>query len=374
MRETTRNFQATRRALLGRFAAAGAAAAFMPLASRAQAPAAGRVIPIADMHSHLGIVGRTRSPADLATEMKTHGATLVSWAIVGDAPWLGNGPKGVIQQGEPTPAELSAFFEKTLDGMLAYAQQNQLAIVRTAADVDAAVGGKHSVLLASESAEFISADLAPLKKAFDKGLRQMQLVHYIRNPIGDYSTASPVHNGLSPLGRDLVKACEAHGILLDLAHCSTPAIDHALEIATKPMIWSHGWVDSDAGNYRDAYGYLMRRLSIDQAKKIAARGGVVGLWGLGLRQPAQAYGWKVGQQDRAGYAREVAKLVNMIGADHVAFGTDIAGMGNEWAINDYSHVREIVQLLEGQKLDAATIEKIASGNFARVLKATLPAA
>jgi membrane dipeptidase len=257
--------------------------------------------------------------------------------------------------------------------MLAYARQNQLAIVRTGADVDAAMGGKHSVLLASESAEFISTDLAPLKKAFDLGLRQLQLVHYIRNPIGDFSTASPVHNGLSPLGRDLVKACESHGILLDLAHCSTPAIDHAMEIATKPMVWSHGWVDSDAGGYRDQYGYLMRRLSIDQAKKIAARGGVVGLWGLGLRQPSQAYGWKVGMQDRAGYAREVAKLVNMIGADHVAFGTDIAGVGSEWAINDYGHVREIVQLLEGQKLDAATIEKVAFGNFARVLKATLPA-
>jgi hypothetical protein len=91
MRKTTRDFQATRRALLGRLAGVGAAAAFMPLVSRAQAPAPGRVIPIADMHSHLGIVGRTRSPADLATEMKTHGATLVSWSIVGDAPWLGNG-------------------------------------------------------------------------------------------------------------------------------------------------------------------------------------------------------------------------------------------------------------------------------------------
>src|SRR6186713_762906 len=104
MRETSKAFEA-RRALLGRLASLGAAAAFMPLQGFAQAPAR---IPIADMHSHLGIVGRTRSPADLATEMKTHGATLVSWSIVGDAPWLGNGPKGVIQQGEPTLAELSA--------------------------------------------------------------------------------------------------------------------------------------------------------------------------------------------------------------------------------------------------------------------------
>ncbi|AYQ28272.1 MULTISPECIES: dipeptidase [unclassified Polaromonas] len=370
MRDMSKAFQ-DRRALLGRLAGMGAAAAFMPLAGFAQAPAR---VPIADMHSHLGIVGRTRSPADLATEMKTHGATLVSWAVVGDALWLAYGPKGIVQKSEPTPAELSAFFEKTLSGMVTYAEQNQLAIVRTGADVDAALGGKHSVLLASESAEFISTDLAPLKKAFDMGLRQLQLVHYIRNPIGDFSTASPVHKGLSPLGRDVIKACEAQGILVDLAHCSTQALEHAFETATKPMIWSHGWVDSDAGEYRDQYGYLMRRLSVAQAKKIAAGGGVVGLWGLGLRQPANAFGWKVGLQDRAGYARELARLVGMIGADHVALGTDIAGVGDDWTTNDYSHVREVVQLLEGQKLDAATIEKVAFGNFARVLKATLPKA
>lgn len=360
----------TRRFVLEGLVGAGLAALF-PLSVRAQAPSTPVVI--ADMHSHLGVVGRTRSPADLATEMKAHGATLVSWAVVADAPWLGNNTRGVIQTGEPTAAELLAFFEKTLGNMRAYAEQNQLAIVRTAADVDAALAGKHSVLLASESAEFLNGDVSQLKIAFDLGIRQMQLVHYIRTPIGDASTMEPVHNGLSVAGRELVKACETHGILVDLAHCSASAIDQALEVAAKPLVWSHGWVHTQSGGPRDSSGYLRRRLSVEQAKKIAARGGVVGLWGLGRNQQGVS-DWNVRTQDRPGYAREMVKLVNLLGADHVAFGSDIAGMGSEWALNDYSHLRDVVTLLENQKLDAATIEKVAYGNFARVLKATLPAA
>jgi membrane dipeptidase len=76
--------------------------------------------------------------------------------------------------------------------------------------------------------------------------------------------------------------------------------------------------------------------------------------------------------DRPAYAKELAKLVNLLGADHVAFGTDIAGLGDSWIVDNYGHVREVVQLLEAEKLSTATIEKVASGNYARVLRATLP--
>jgi len=373
MHTMTTHTPITRRSLLAQFVGAGLGSA-LPFAGLAQTPAgSSSPMVMADMHSHLGVVGRTRSPADLATEMRAHSATLVSWAVVADAPWLGNNVRGVVQTGEPTGAELWAFFEKTVATMRAYAEQNQLALVRTGVEVDAALAGRHSVVLASESAEFLSGDVSGLRAAFDLGIRQMQLVHYIRTPIGDASTSEPVHKGLSDAGRELVGACEALGILVDLSHCSAAAIDQALAASTKPLVWSHGWVHADSGSHRDSLGYLQRRLSMEQARKIAARGGVVGLWGLGVRQPNAGY-WNVGLQDRAGYVREVVKLINLIGADHVAFGSDIAGMGSEWALNDYGHLREVVKLLEASKLEAATIEKVAYGNFARVLKATLPAA
>jgi membrane dipeptidase len=172
------------------------------------------------------------------------------------------------------------------------------------------------------------------------------------------------------MGKRLVEACNAKGVLVDLAHSTAPAVDQALEIAKAPPIWSHGWVDGQGGDWRDQYGYLSRRLSLAHAKKIAARGGVVGLWGLGLSRPG-ASAWSVTARDTRAYAKELASLAGKIGADHVGLGTDIEGVGPNWAVNDYGHVRTVVDHLEEMKLEASVIERLAYGNYARVLKAVL---
>ena len=63
----------------------------------------------------------------------------------------------------------------------------------------------------------------------------------------------------------------------------------------------------------------------------------------------------------------------MIGADHVALGTDIEGVGSNWAVNSYADVRRVIEHLEGMKLGAAVVEKLAYENYARVLKSALHA-
>src|SRR6185503_16374551 len=107
------------------------------------------------------------------------------------------------------------------------------------------------------------------------------------------------------------------------------------------------------------------------ARKIAAKGGVVGLWGFGLSRRDAL--WPVWQNDQAGYARELAKLVDLLGADHVAIGTDIEGVGANWSVNTYAHVRAVVEALQAAKLPASTIEKVAFANYARVLRSALKA-
>jgi membrane dipeptidase len=159
------------------------------------------------------------------------------------------------------------------------------------------------------------------------------------------------------------------GVLVDLAHSTGAAVDQALDIAKAPVIWSHSWVSASGGNWQDLYGFQKRALSLAHAKKIAARGGVVGLWGLGLARPNAD--WPVGQGDTRGYARQIVKLVDMIGADHVAFGTDIEGVGRTAAIDDYGQLRGVVEQLQAMKLEASVIERVAYGNYARVLKAVL---
>lgn len=335
------------------------------LALAQQAPA------IADMHSHMGLISRQRTPADLATEMRAHGTRIVAWKLVADALWLGSNNSGVYQRSTPKAGELKAYFDKTLDEMQAYAERTRLPVIRSVADLNKTSAGEPGLLFASEGADFLEGKIEDLASASKKGLRHLQLVHYIRNPVGDFQTESPDLGGLTPFGKSLITACEEQGVLVDLAHCSGQAFDQALEVGRKPMVWSHGWVQGEGGSHRDVYGYLKRRLSIERARQLAAKGGVVGLWGFGLSRGDAL--WSARQNDTTGYAKELVKLVRLLGADHVGLGTDLAGVGDSWSVNSYGQVREVIQKLEAEKLTASEIEKVASGNFLRVLQATLPA-
>jgi membrane dipeptidase len=338
-----------------------------PFASRAQ-----QRVPIADMHSHYGMILRSRMiDSGLADDMRGQQVALVAWKLVADGRWIRGTTKGIEQSSTPAPGDLAAYFNTNFDRMRAYIARHKLRTVLTPADVDACVAGDSGIVLASEGADFLEGKVENLDAAHAKGLRHLQLVHYIRTPVGDFQTEAPVHNGLSAMGKQLVEACNAKGILVDLAHSTLPSVDQALQIARSPLIWSHGWVDGDGGNWQDPYGFLKRRLSLAHAKKIAERGGVVGLWGLGLSRPG--LGWPVGSRDTWSYAREIAKLVDRIGADHVAFGTDIEGVGQDWVMNSYSDVRKVVDQLEEMKVPASVIERVAYANYARVLKAALKA-
>lgn len=326
-------------------------------------------VPISDMHSHYGMSSRRMGDSGLAQEMREQGVALVAWKLVADARWIRSTDKGIVQVSEPVPGELARYFNAALDRMGAYLTAQKLKVVLSKADVDACIAGESGVVFASEGADFLEGRIENLDAAYAKGLRHLQLVHYMRTPVGDFQTTEPVHNGLSLMGQQLVEKCGAQGVLVDLAHCTAAGVDQALAIAKVPVIWSHGWVDGDGGDWRDPYGHMKRRLSLAHAKKIAAGGGVVGLWGLGFSRPGP--GWAVGLGDTLGYAKEIASLVGKIGADHVAFGSDIEGLGTSWAINNYTHLRSVVDHLHDMKLGSSVIERVAYGNYARVLKSAM---
>ena len=328
-------------------------------------------IPLADMHSHYGLITRSLAGSGLADELRSQHVALMAWKLVADGRWIHATATGIEQVSVPEPGALAAHFAATLGRMKAYLRQHQLKTVLSAADVDACIAadGTPGVVLASEGADFLEGQLSRLDAAHAQGLRHLQLVHYIRTPVGDFQTKVPEHGGLSALGKGLVEACQAKGILVDLAHSTGDAVEQALQIARRPVVWSHSWVDRVGGRFVDPVGFLQRRLSLDLARKIAGQGGVVGLWGLGLTNPRDR--WSVRPRDTRGYANEIAQLIDWIGRDHVAFGTDIEGVGPNWSVNDYAGVRAVVDHLQDMKLPSETIQRVAYGNYARVLKAAL---
>lgn len=340
------------------FLIAGLAA---PLALPLRA-AATREIPIGDMHFHLFFVGpRPAATQPLARNMAGGGATLAAWALVGDMPWLTLAPGGFKQKGAPKGREPVAWLRDEMARVHRHIEAQGLAIVRTAGDVDRALAGDRHVVLAVEGATFTDLGAQEVATAHALDIRQIQLVHYIANPLGDLQTARPAHNGLTEQGRAVLAACQRLGILVDLAHCSDQAARDALRDAQKPMIFSHGSV-APAGrtpNWKLPV-FQARQLRLETAKMIADKGGVVGLWGLGA---------DVGKSVES-YTDRLLQMADWLGEDHVAFGSDMNALSKP-ALASFADHRRVVALMQKRRVPERRIAKIAIENYARVLKSAI---
>ena len=90
----------------------------------------------------------------------------------------------------------------------------------------------------------------------------------------------------------------------------------ALAVSKAPMVWSHSSVTRTRRPQWIMPVTQARQLSLEQAKAIAAKGGVVGLWALRS---------DVGQTPEA-YADRLSEMADWLGEDHAAFGTDMNGL------------------------------------------------
>ena len=213
-----------------------------PLAFAGRA-AAKDPIYIADMHYHLLFLGpNSASTRPLAGNMAGGQATLVAWSLVGDLPWLAATPRGFKQAGAPGAQDTVNWLQQEMQRIKAHIGEQNLKIATTPEHIAAALKGEPHVVLAVEGASFADDGIAQLHAAYDMGIRHIQLVHYIRNAIGDVQTERPRVGGLTDLGKRVVEECNGLGILIDLAHATSAAVAQALAISKVGMVWSHSSV------------------------------------------------------------------------------------------------------------------------------------
>jgi membrane dipeptidase len=293
----------------------------------------------------------------LKTEMENAGLTLLAWAISGDGRWIRRETTGIKQRATPGPGEQSAYLLEKLSSMRAYLAKTGLDFVQSAADIDAARSGAPRVVIALEGAGSAEDRMEILDEACARGLRHLQLVHYIRNGLGDFQTERPEHDGLTGLGINVVKSCNRLGILVDLAHCTRANIDAALAASSVPMVWSHSSITTVQYSWQQSSNFS-RLLRLDDAKKIAQRGGAIGLWALRST---------VGSSPD-GYANELLRMVDALGPEHVMFGTDIEGMGTYAVMDELQDLRKVADLLQERGIDDKTLRAICFDNYARCLK------
>lgn len=375
-----------RRSALRRLAAFGSLAAIRPVAGVAQSAAGSSEVggsgpaadlradtsadtsadtglrpPIADAHSHFALRPYGGPRESLKAAMQEGGVTLLAWAIPADRRWLRNGPHGVEPVGTPSAGPLAAGFFADLEGMKRYLAQEGLPAALTPADVDSAASGAAHVVMAAEGADFLEGRPDGLPRAYESGLRHLQLVHYIASPVGDRQTDAPTQGGLSAFGVQVVQACNRLGVLVDLAHSTSDSIARALEVSSVPVIWSHSQLTTTPYSWHQAPN-LSRRLPVEDARLIARRGGAIGLWA------SSRVGWGTG-----GYASELIAMINVLGPDHVMFGTDTGGVGANALIERPSDLRRVVDDLLARGVPPSTVRAVCFDNYARCLKAAMAA-
>lgn len=344
---------------LGLLGAGAIAAATLP------AYAQGRRPYLADMHSHYGQFLPRLFGLDLNKHMQDNGVMLMAWAVVDDQKWMTAATGNLRQASVPQPGQLWDYFQARMADYEGRLRQWQVTKALVPADVDEALAGQPRLLLATESANFLEGQLDRVAAAHAMGVRHMQLVHYIQSPLGDHQTAEPVYGGLTPLGARVVAECKRLGIVVDLAHGTAALVDGALDASDAPMIWSHSWITPNGGTHANV-GFIARSLSLPAAKKIAARGGVVGLWNLRIRPEPMGLSYPVNSIND--YADEIMRMCDLIGPEHVAFGTDLEGVWPGRLMTGYGDLREVADNLGKRGLSETVLNNVFIGNYARIVK------
>jgi len=143
-----------------------------------------------------------------------------------------------------------------------------LVLATTVADIRrAAAAHKIAVLMGLEGGHMIDEDVGVLRTLAALGIRYMTLTHSLNTTWADSSGDKPVHGGLTPLGRDVVRELNRLGVMVDISHVTDKTFFDALEVTRAPVIASHSSARAIANSARN--------MTDDMLRALAKNGGVV---------------------------------------------------------------------------------------------------
>jgi microsomal dipeptidase-like Zn-dependent dipeptidase len=203
-----------------------------------------------------------------------------------------------------------------------------------------------------EGAHPLEGDLDNLDRLFERGLRIAGLTHFFDNDLGG-SLHGVSGEGLTAFGESVVRRANELGVIIDVAHASPQMVADVLALSDAPVILSHGGVKGHCDTARNLPDSLMQ--------KIADRGGLVG---IGFWDAA------VCDTTPAGIVAAIRHAIDLLGAGHVALGSDYDG-----AVTVQFDVAELAVLTQ-EMLRSGFSEKeirlVMGGNVRQFLLENLP--
>lgn len=121
---------------------------------------------------------------------------------------------------------------------------DQIELALTSDDVRRIVkSGKKVAMIGIENGYPIGKDISNVEKFYDLGGRYMSLAHNGHSQLSDSNTGEAdsiwLHNGLSDLGKKVIKEMNRLGMMVDVSHPSKEAMRDMIELSEAPIIASH---------------------------------------------------------------------------------------------------------------------------------------
>jgi membrane dipeptidase len=216
-----------------------------------------------------------------------------------------------------------------------------------------------------EGAEPVAEDLSNLEDWYARGVRSIGLTWSRPNAFAEgvpfrFPSGSDTGPGLTSAGRELVRACNRLGIIVDLSHLNWAGFWDVVRLSEAPLVATH----SNA----HALCPASRNLQDEQLDAIRDSGGIVGVnfAVTFLRED----GSNVSETPISEIVRHIDYLVDRMGVDHVALGSDFDGAVVPDELGGAAGLPKLADGLRGAGYDDDALAKITHRNWLRIFEAT----
>jgi len=265
------------------------------------------------------------------------------------------------------------------------------------------VAGKMSALLTVEEGAVCKGEIGKLRRLYEMGVRMMTLTWNFENEIGfpnfipeykaemmraraewkqaveeceqaeekrmvaevafdRYFHTPNIHDGLTECGREIVAEMETLGMIPDVSHLSDAGFYDVLAVTKKPFVASH----SNARVVSPA----VRNMSDDMIRKLAERGGCMGLNYCADFLEEQSFGVHNPGSIEA-IVRHAKHIANVGGIDVLGLGSDFDGIDTHEELPGVQAMELLWEALRKGGFSEEAVDKIFCGNVMRVYRETL---
>jgi membrane dipeptidase len=249
--------------------------------------------------------------------------------------------------------------------------------------------GKLASFLGMENGQALENSLGALRAYYELGVRYMTLTHWKSSDWADAATDKPLHNGLTPFGKQVVREMNRLGMLVDISHVSAKTMADVLDVTQAPVIFSHSSAFALVDHPRNVPDAILARMK--------PNGGVVMVTFIPMFVSKEAREWGRGLEDATGstmgtadlarleaeyekshgpapkatlaqVADHVEHVARVAGVDHVGIGSDFAGVPMPVGLEDVSRYPYLFAELIRRGWSDADLRKLAGENVIRALE------